>query len=134
MTTPIMSATQSFMSALRLKVGWISSIIPPKTLAPKNTGSNPKRPVLERGKDNAAKAMRWAILSLPLSTGGGASKGQSIVTVRVRVKIRVIGMSRYLRIMRGYWSWRLNATSGYKKGRVNGKMKNGSLSGVFRFR
>ena len=108
----------------------MSSIKPPKALAPINTGNNPNRPVLARGKESAAKAMRCTILSLPSGVGGGASKGQSIVTVRVRVKIRVIGMSRYLRIMRGYWSWRLNATSGYKKGRVNGKMKNGSLSGV----
>lgn len=52
--TPIMSVIQSFISALRLKLGWMNSITPPKTLAPTNTGSNPKRPVLDRGKDRAA--------------------------------------------------------------------------------
>ena len=51
--TPAMSAIQSFRSALRLKLGWISSIIPPKALAPKNIGSSPKRLVLESGKDSA---------------------------------------------------------------------------------
>ena len=92
-TTPTMSATQSFISALRLKLGWMSSIIPPKILAPTNTGSNPKRPVLERGKDRAAKATRCASLSLPTGAGGGAFKGQSMATVRVAVTVRVIGMS-----------------------------------------
>ena len=52
--TPAMSAIQSFRSALRLKLGCISSIIPPKALAPKNIGSSPKRLVLESGKDSAA--------------------------------------------------------------------------------
>ena len=92
-----MSAIQSLISELRLKLGWISSIRPPKALAPKNTGSNPKRPVLASGKESAAKAMRCTILSLPLGAGA-ASKGQSIATVRVRVTMRVIGMSRYFRI------------------------------------
>ena len=32
--------------ALQLKVSCMSSIIPPKTLDPINTGSKPKRPVL----------------------------------------------------------------------------------------
>ena len=88
---------------------------PPKELAVTNTGSNPKRPVLERGKESAAKAMMCTNLSLPSGAGGGVSKGQSIVTVRERVMTRVIGMSRYLRITRGYWSQRLKATIGYKK-------------------
>ena len=74
---------------------------PPKVLAPTKTGSNPKRPVLERGKDSAEKAMMCTILSLPSGASSGVSKGHSIVTVRVRIKMRVIGMSRYLRIMRG---------------------------------
>ena len=69
--TPKISAIQSFMSALRLKLGWISSITPPKTLAPTSTGSNPKRPVLESGKDSAAKAMKCTNLSLPSGVGGG---------------------------------------------------------------
>ena len=112
--TPIMSAIQSFISALRLKVGWMISITPPKTLAPTNTGSKPKRPVLERGKESAAKAKRCTSLSLPSGAGGGASSGQSIATVRMIVTISVRGISRYLRIIRGYWSHRLNATSGYK--------------------
>ena len=71
---------------------------PPKALAPKNTGSNPKRPVLASGKESAAKAIRCTTLSLPSGAAGGVSKGQSIATVRVRVTMRVIGMSRYLRI------------------------------------
>ena len=96
--TPTMSAIQSFMSALRLKVGWMSSITPPKRLAPKNTGSKPKRPVLDRGKASAAKAMRCTILSLPAGNAGGWSKGQSIATVRMAITISVRWMSRYLRI------------------------------------
>lgn len=112
--TPRMSATQSFISALRLKLGWMSSIRPPKALAPTNTGINPKRPVLERGKESAVKAMMCTNLSRPSGAGGGAFRGQSIATVRIRVTMRVIGMSRYLRIMRGYWSHRLNATISYK--------------------
>ncbi len=109
--TPITSATKSFISALRLKLGWMSSITPPKRLAPKNTGLNPKRPVLERGKASAAKAMMCTNLSLPSGAGGGLSKGHSIVTARIRVRMRVIRMSRYLRIMRGYYLHRLNTTS-----------------------
>ena len=96
-----MSAIQSFISALRLKLGWMSSIIPPKALAPTNTGVNPMRPVLASGKESAAKAMRCTNLSLPSGAGGGASKGQSIATVKIRVMMRVIGMSRYLCIVRG---------------------------------
>ena len=53
---------------------------------------------LERGKESAAKATMCTSLSLPSGVGGGASKGQSIATVRMAVKMRVIGMSRYLRI------------------------------------
>ena len=100
--TPMMSAIQSFTSALRLKSSWMSSITPPKALAPTNSGSNPKRPVLERGKDMAAKAMRCTILSL--LSGAGASKGQSMAIVKVMVKMRVTGMSTYRRILQGYWS------------------------------
>ena len=77
---------------------------PPKALAPTNTGSKPKRPVLDRGKESAAKAMRCTTLSLLSGAGGGVSKGESIAIVNVIVTIRVIGMSRYLRIMAGYWS------------------------------
>ena len=89
-----MSATQSFISALRLKLGWMSSISPPKALAPTNTGVNPKRPVLASGKERAANAIRCKTLSLPLGAGGGASEGQSMATVKMRVTMRVIGMSR----------------------------------------
>ena len=110
-----MSAIQSFTSALRLKLGWMSSIIPPKAHALTNTDSNPKRPVLERGKDREAKAMIWNILSLPSGAGGGASSGQSIETVRVTVTISVRGMSRNFRIVRGYWSQKLNTTACYGK-------------------
>ena len=102
-TTPTMSAIQSFMSALRLKVGCMSSIIPPKKLAPKNTGNKPKRPVFERGKERAAKAIRCTTLSLPSGASVGASKGQSIATVKIMVMIRVMGMSRYFCIWLGYW-------------------------------
>ena len=96
--TPLISAIQSLISALRLKLGWINSITPPKALAPTNTGNNPKRPVRERGKDSAAKKMIWIILSLPPGAGGGASSGHSIAKVRKAVTIRVRGISRYLRI------------------------------------
>ena len=95
---------------------------PPKTLAPKNTGSNPKRPVLERGKANSAKAMRCTTLSLPSGAAGGTSRGQSIATVKIRVTASVIGMSRYLRITQSYWSQKLNATTAYKK---EGLLENG---------
>ena len=54
----------------------MSSIMPPKALAPKNTGRSPKRPVLERGKDSTAKAIRWTILSLPCGAGGGALRAK----------------------------------------------------------
>ena len=37
-------------------------------------------------------------LSLPWGAGGGASKDQSIAIAKMRVKMKVIGMSRYLRI------------------------------------
>ena len=102
--TPTTSAIQSLKSALRLKLGWISSIRPPKALAPTNTGRNPKRPVLERGKDSAVKAMRCTNLSLPSGIGGGASKGQSIETVRMVVKVSVRVISRDFRIWQNYWS------------------------------
>lgn len=112
---PIISANQSLISALRLKLGWMSSIIPPNKLAPINTGSNPKRPVLDRGKDRAAKATRCMSLSLPSGACGGETKGQSMATVRMVVAISVSGMSRYLRIRQGYCSQRLKATSRYEK-------------------
>ena len=88
---------------------------PPKALAPTNTGINPNRPVLERGKESAEKAMRCTTLSLPSGAGGGASRGQSIATVKMRVTMRVIGMSRYLRIMRGYWSLSFKAITRCEK-------------------
>ena len=100
----MISAIQSVNSALRLKVGWMSSIVPPKALAPTKTGSNPKRPVLERGKESVANMMRCTTLSLPLGAGVGVSKGQSMATVRMLVTIMVRGMSRYRRIWQGYWS------------------------------
>ena len=83
-STPMMSATQSLTSALRLNVGCISSMAPPKALAPMKTGSRPKRPVRASGKASAAKAMKWTILSLPAGAGGGWSRGQSIATVSVK--------------------------------------------------
>ena len=74
---------------------------PPKALAPMNTGSSPMRPVRASGKASAAKAMKCTSLSLPSGAGGGASRGQSIATVRVSVTMIVSGMSRYLRICEG---------------------------------
>ena len=98
--TPTMSAIQSFKSALRLKLGWMSSIMPPKMLAPKNTGSNPKRPVLDSGKERMAKATRCKSLSLQFGAGGGCFRGHSMATVRIAVTKIVIEMSRCFRILR----------------------------------
>ena len=109
-TTPTMSATQSLTSALRLKLGWISSMAPPKALAPMKTGSSPKRPVRASGKARAAKAMKCTSLSLPFGAGGGASRGQSIATVKVSVTIMVRGMSRYLRMQPAYRRWARNTS------------------------
>lgn len=86
---------------------------PPKAVAPINTGSNPKRLVLERGKDSAANAKRCTSLSLPSGAGGGVFKGQSIAIVSVVVTISVSGMSRYLRISKVYCSQSLKAISIY---------------------
>ena len=98
----MMSANQSLTSALRLNVGCISSMAPPKALAPMMTGIRPKRPVRASGKASAAKAMKWTILSLPAGAGGGWSRGQSIATVSVKRTMSVRGMSRYLRMGRVY--------------------------------
>ena len=49
--------------------------------------------------------MKCTSLSLPSGAGGGASSGQSIATVRVRVTAMVKRMSRYLRICRGVSSY-----------------------------
>ena len=122
-TTPIISANQSFISALRLKFGWMSSMRPPNVLAPTKTGINPKRPVLASGKESAAKAMRCTTLSLPSGTGGGASKGHSNATVKMRVTLTVIGISWFLRIDQSYYSQRLNATIGLLKVEIIGKLK-----------
>ena len=75
--------------------------MPPKALAPMNTGSRPRRPVRANGNESAANATRCTSLSLPSGAGGGASSGHSIATVRASVTISVRGMSRYLRIRRG---------------------------------
>lgn len=75
---------------------------PPKAEAPMKTGSRPMRPVQASGKASAAKAMKCTSLSLPSGAEGGASRGQSIATVRVSITIMVRGMSRYLRIRGGY--------------------------------
>jgi len=96
---PIVSAIQSLRSALRLNIGWMSSIAPPKALAPINTLGSPRRPVRARGKASAAKAMRCTSLSLPSGKGGGASSGHSMATVRARPTISVSGMSKYLRML-----------------------------------
>ena len=69
--------------------------------------------------------MRCTTLSLPLGAGGGVFRA-SMATVRVRVTMRVIGMSRYLRIMRAI-SQTFNATNVYKR-KDNGKMESGCLS------
>ena len=107
------SATQSLTSALRLKLGWISSMAPPKALAPMKTGSRPKRPVRASGKASAAKAVKWTILSLPAGAGGGWSRGQSIATVNVKRTMSVRGMSRYLRMGRVYRRLTSMASGGY---------------------
>ena len=79
----------------------MSSIAPPKALAPIKTGRSPMRPVRASGKASAAKAMKCNSLSMPSGAGGGWSMGKSIATVRVRVTASVRGMSRYLRIRWG---------------------------------
>ena len=73
--TPTISATQSLTSALRLKLGWINSMTPPKALAPTKTGRSPKRPVRASGKARAAKATRCTSLSLPSGAGGRRLQG-----------------------------------------------------------
>ncbi len=89
---------------------------PPKALAPMKTGSSPKRPVRASGKARAAKAMKCTSLSLPFGAGGGASRGQSIATVRVSVTASVSGMSRYLRIRQGVSGGALKGKRGLKRG------------------
>ena len=74
---------------------------PPNALAPMKTGSCPMRPVRASGNASAAKAMKCTSLSLPSGAGGGASRGQSIATVRVSDTIIVRRMSRFLSIRRG---------------------------------
>ena len=74
----------------------MSSIMAPKALAPMRTGVNPNRPVRASGKARAAKTMKCMSLSLSSETGGGASSGQSIATVRTAITTTVRGMSRYL--------------------------------------
>ena len=67
-----------------------------------NSNTSPRRPVRASGKANAAKAMKCTSLSLPSGVGGGASRGQSMATVRVIATMAVMGMSRYLRIVAAY--------------------------------
>ena len=99
MITPTVSAIQSLTSALRLNMGWMSSMAPPKALAPINTLSSPSRPVRASGKASAAKAIKCTSLSLPLGVGGGASSGHSMATVRMRPTMSVSGISKYLRML-----------------------------------
>ena len=108
----MISAIQSFISALRLKLGWMSSMVPPYTLAPMKTGSSPKRPVRASGKASAAKAMKCTNLSLPSGDGGGASMGQSIAMVRVSATIMVRRMSWFLSICRCLYTQRLDSKCG----------------------
>ena len=121
--TPTISATQSLMSALRLKLGWINSMAPPKALAPTKTGSRPKRPVRASGKESTAKARRCTSLSLPSGAGGGASRGHSIATVRVSVAASVRGMSRYLRMQTAYRRSAQNTRKSYDLGGFAVKVK-----------
>ena len=51
----------------------MSSIAPPKALAPIKTGRSPMRPVRASGKASAAKAMKCNSLSMPSGARGGAS-------------------------------------------------------------
>lgn len=110
--TPTTSAIQSLALAPRLKLGWMSSMMPPKAEAPMKIGSRPTRPVRARGKASAAKAMQWTSLSLPSGAGGSWSRGQSMATVSVSVTISVSGMSRCLRIGQGYRPMWLKARRG----------------------
>ena len=87
---------------------------PPYKLAPMKIDSKPMRPVRASGKASAAKAMRCTSLSLPSGAGGGASKGQSIATVRVSVTIMVSGISRYLRMQTAYRRWFWNTRKSYR--------------------
>lgn len=73
--TPTISANQSFTSAMWLKLDWISSITPPKALAPIITGSSPIRAVRDKGNASVPKATKCISLSLPSNAGGGCSKG-----------------------------------------------------------
>ena len=79
-------------------LGWVNSIMLPKTLAPTNTGSSPKWPVLERGKERDANAKRCTSLLLPSGAGGVCFRGQRMATVTIVVTMTVKGISRYLRI------------------------------------
>ena len=53
----------------------MSSIAPPKALAPRKTGNSPKRPVRASGKASAAKATKCTSLSLPSGAWGWRLQG-----------------------------------------------------------
>ena len=93
-----MSATQSFTSALRLKLGWISSMAPPKALAPMKTGSRPKRPVRAKREGERGEGDEVHELVAALRRRGRRLQGPEHRELRVSVTARVRGMSRYLRM------------------------------------
>ena len=121
--TPAISAIQSFISALRLKLGCINSITPPKAIAPIKTVSKPNRPVHARGKTKAVKAIRWTSLSLLSGAGSGASIGHSIANVRIMVTTRVRGMSRCSRIRAILEVYLSNSKSGCCKNTLRHRKK-----------
>ena len=84
---PTISATQSLMSALRLKLGCMSSISPPKAEAPIKTGSRPKRPVWANGNASVAKAMKCTILSLTSGEGGASNGRASRLSARASLSV-----------------------------------------------
>ena len=95
--TPRISVIQSLTSALRLKEGCSTSIMPPKMLAPMKTGSNPNRPVRDNGKARTVNAIKCTTLSTQKGVSVGLPSGQSIIISKNRLIIAVAGISRYLR-------------------------------------
>lgn len=91
---PIESEIQSLKSALRLKLGCMTSMKPPNALVLRNSGDSPMRPVRANGKARAANAKKCTNLSLPSGAIGGAVSGHSIAVVSTAANIIVIWMSK----------------------------------------
>ena len=101
----------------------MSSMTPPYTLAPTNTGSSPIRPVRASGKASTAKAMKCTSLSLPSGAGGAAYRGQSIAIVRVSITAMVRRMSRFLGIRRCVYTQSLDGKCGFLADRFTARSK-----------